>query len=164
MAFNDPDGKFLHTVIGSVAGGAINVGVKIVRNTSEGKPWNEGVGKAALVGAVAAAMGATAATGVPTTAVVVGGAIGGATGGALQGAGNDAIVEGNSSLPEVVNAAADGAIAGAVAGGAGGFVAAPAVAAEREVVPALIDAVASEASAIIDLYTDVVEEIDPNVQ
>ncbi|MCD4751049.1 MAG: RHS repeat-associated core domain-containing protein, partial [Thermoanaerobaculales bacterium] len=163
LKYTDPDGEWVHIAVGAGIGAVMNVGAKMIKNSVENKPLNEGLWKAAGVGALAGGvtaatfgMGAAVITGgggagavatlssaasIPTLNAT-GGLIVGATasglGGAITGAGNVAVVEGNSDPEEIAQAAVEGALKSAVVGGplgaAGAGPAGEAVAAELSTV------------------------------
>jgi hypothetical protein len=142
LKYTDPDGEWVHIAIGAAVGGVLNAGAKAIKNSVEGKPLTEGIGKAAAVGAVAGGitaatfgMGAAVLTGggaagaaatLTSTASIptlnaAGGLIVGATssglGGAITGAANEAIVEGNTDLGDMAEAAVSSGVKSAALGG-----------------------------------------------
>ena len=69
MNFADNNGQFWHILIGATVGAVISGGTKILANIAEGKEWNDGLGIAAVSGALS---GALAATGVGIGVMVAG--------------------------------------------------------------------------------------------
>lgn len=51
LELTDPEGEWIHVAIGAIAGGAMNAGVKIIKNRPQGKGWNDGVVQATGIGA-----------------------------------------------------------------------------------------------------------------
>jgi len=94
LVYVDPDGEFIHIIVGAIIGGAVNLTVKIIQGKVD-NVW-DGVaafGIGAAGGAVVAATGGAVLTATGLTASsVLGGAVSGvtgfATGGVLQNVGN----------------------------------------------------------------------------
>lgn len=123
LMFTDPNGEFLHILIGAVIGGAINLTIKLV----QGKVHNlkDGLvafGIGAVAGGAAAATGgaALAATGLTGTSVI-GGAVAGLAGSAvaspIQGIGNNLYFGDPYSFKSFGKDLLIGAAGGAIVGG-----------------------------------------------
>jgi len=158
----DPDGRFIHIVVGGVVGGAVGAGAQAIKNRIAGRPLGEGVWAAAGVGAAAGAVGAatfglgTAVLGTEVGASLISGAAGGAAGGFIQGAGNERFVEGNRNTGQILQAGYSSAGAGAVVGGAFGVLASPfadAITPLDSFKVGLFSALSAETSALVDVGT-----------
>ncbi len=132
VSFSDPEGDFIHIIIGAAIGGIINLGVQAYK----GNIGSFGDGLAAFgIGAVAGGVGA-ATGGAAFAAAGVGGAAGGAiaggagglTGGFINGTGN-ALYFGDASPGEALEQGlvegAIGLVTGAILGGGIGALTTP---------------------------------------
>ena len=122
--FSDPDGDWIHIVIGAIIGAGINVVTHWDHVTNNGTGWNWGeFGKAAGIGAAA---GALTATGIGAIGASTG-AIGGVAIGAAYGLGGDMLLQtGNHVLfndPISAKQLAIAAVVGGVSGGIAGYLA-----------------------------------------
>jgi RHS repeat-associated protein len=121
LVYSDPDGEWIHIVIGAALGGVINLGVKALQGKIHNfKDGAVAFGIGAAAGAITAATGglATSALGLSAASFAggaVAGATGAATGGLVQGLGNAAYFHDSYSVK-------DWAIGVAVGGATGGLV------------------------------------------
>ena len=121
VLFRDPDGQWIHLLIGAVVGGTINV----ITHLDKIKNFKDGAaafGIGAVAGLVTAATGGAALAGTSISmASVVGGTITGATGaafgGPIQGIGNSAYFGDHYSFKQWGTDILVGGIAGGIAGG-----------------------------------------------
>lgn len=123
LVYTDPDGQWIHIVIGAAIGGAVNLGLKAL----QGKIHNFKDGAVAFgIGAAAGAI--TAATGGAATSALhlgatsfgggaVAGSAGAATGGLVQGLGNAAYFGDRYSAKDWALGVGLGGITGGIAGG-----------------------------------------------
>lgn len=133
----DPDGQWVHIVIGAAVGGVVNLGIKAWQGKIDS--WGDGFmafGIGAAAGAVTAATGGAAsvfastgsfagafsatAVAVSTTGVIggaVAGAAGSATGGLIQGIGNAAYFGDPYSAKDWAMGIGFGALTGGISGG-----------------------------------------------
>ena len=129
LNYVDPDGEFVHIIVGAIVGGVIGTASGIAQCSG---PGEQSCGKSiavgnvggSLVGAAAAATGG--AVGAAAGGGLVGGIAGGAAGGAVSGAGgyaNNAVATGEDITGEgFVDATWKGGVAGAVGGGVGAYI------------------------------------------
>ncbi|PRD47252.1 RHS repeat-associated core domain-containing protein [Sphingobacterium haloxyli] len=125
LVYVDPDGEFIHIIVGAIIGGAVNLTVKLVQgkvdNVWDGiAAFGIGAGGGALTAATGGA--ALAATGLSATSVL-GGAITGvtgfATGGIVQNVGNhvyfgDPLMSGKDFAIGLATSAVGGGVIGGV--------------------------------------------------
>ncbi|HKM01175.1 MAG TPA: RHS repeat-associated core domain-containing protein [Sedimentibacter sp.] len=127
LNYVDPNGEWVHIVVGAVIGGVVGTVNGVIQCTSAGggscgKSIGVGFVGGAAVGAGAAATGGLAAEAVGGG--FAGAVAGGAAGGAVGGAGNyvnQSIVNGGFNSGDLGESTWKGAAAGAVGGGAGAF-------------------------------------------
>ena len=122
LRFTDPDGEWIHILIGAVVGGVFN---GIAHADGNGGFW-KGFAIGAVAGAVTAATGGAAAGALGLSAGLAGGAVAGAAGATLgspiQGIGNS-IVFGDTYSPEQWGKdIVLGGVVGGVVGGVGAIV------------------------------------------
>ena len=127
LNYVDPNGEWVHIVVGAVIGGVVGTVNGVIQCTSAGggsctKSIGVGFVGGAAVGAAAAATGGLAAKAVGGG--FAGAFAGGAAGGAVGGAGNyvnQSIVNGGFNSGDLWESTWKGAAAGAVGGGAGAW-------------------------------------------
>lgn len=164
----DPDGKFPQIIIGAAVGAGLGAFGQYIHNVSTGKPAGEGVWKAAGVGAIAGGIAAatfglgTAVLGTGTGASVLSGAFSGGLGGFIDNVGDAVFVDGNHDARQVVRVGLRGAGWGAVTGAFGGALGS--VHAESweplyKFENGVLNAVASEASKVGDLWDETWQQV-----
>ncbi|TLU98952.1 FG-GAP-like repeat-containing protein [Dyadobacter luticola] len=123
LVYTDPDGEWVHIVIGAAVGGVVNLGLKAFQGKIHSfKDGAIAFGIGAAAGAVTAATGgaATSALGLSAasfTGGAVAGATGAATGGLIQGLGNAAYFHDSYSVKDWAIGVGVGGLAGGVLGG-----------------------------------------------
>lgn len=123
LVYNDPDGEWIHIVIGAALGGVINLGVKALQGKIHNfKDGAVAFGIGAAAGAITAATGglATSALGLSAASFAggaVAGATGAATGGLVQGLGNAAYFHESYSFKDWATGIAIGGVTGGAVGG-----------------------------------------------
>ena len=122
LVYTDPDGEWVHIVIGAAIGGFVNFGIKIFKDPTNIKDAVVAFGIGAVAGAVTAATGgaATSALGLSAasfTGGAVAGASGAATWGLVQGLGNKIFLNQSYSFKEWAIGVGVGGLTGGVIGG-----------------------------------------------
>lgn len=123
LVCTDPDGEWIHIVIGAALGGVINLGIKAFQGKIHNfKDGAVAFGIGAAAGAITAATGgaATSALGLSAASFAggaVAGAAGAATGGLVQGLGNAAYFHDSYSFKEWAIGIGIGTVTGGVIGG-----------------------------------------------
>ena len=130
LIYSDPDGEWIHIIIGAIVGGFANVimNANNIENTGQFFTY---FGIGAAVGAGSAALGGWVAGATKTAGIIPGMAIGAGTG-AVSGAVTDVILNGFNNLvrgesftnnweQSAKSGAVSGAIAGGITGGISGY-------------------------------------------
>jgi hypothetical protein len=128
VSFVDPDGQWVHIVVGAVIGGVVNLGVKAFQGKINS--WGDGIaafGIGAAAGAVTAATGGAAASamGLSSTGVLSGavtGTVGSAVGDPIRGLGNSIYFGDSYTLKDYGSGILMSGAVGGVAGGAGALI------------------------------------------
>ncbi|MCF0064084.1 FG-GAP-like repeat-containing protein [Dyadobacter chenwenxiniae] len=125
LVYTDPDGQWIHIVIGAAIGGAVNLGLKALQGKIHNfKDGAVAFGIGAAAGAITAATGGAATSALNLSAAsfsggAVAGSAGAATGGLVQGLGNAAYFHDSYSFKEWAIGVGIGGLTGGITGGLG---------------------------------------------